>query len=190
MSGEGSSAHATKCHFRLNRDGALAEDEATLTAVACSTYRNAEAGFCSFGRGSLVELTDCASDRDEVGCLVNSCATMRATRVEVTGCTHGYEVGFAGQVVLTDCLAKSCSSVGVRVDGPHAKVHVAGCTDCEGLPKRPTRFAGYHAFDKAQMKVSSSISEGDKQGCVAEDEAQLTMEEVTVEGTLQSGQLP
>ena len=38
--------------------------------------------------------------------------------------------------------------------------------------------------------MSSSTSEGDKHGCNAGDGAQLTVEEVTVDGTLQSGPLP
>ena len=49
--------------------------------------------------------------------------------------------------------------------------------------------AGYFVGDRAQMKVISSVSEGDKQGCSAEGRGRLTMEGVTVDGTLQSGQL-
>ena len=50
--------------------------------------------------------------------------------------------------------------------------------------------AGYPATGYAVMRVSSSASEGGKQGCSAEGGEQLTMEEVTVDGTVKSAQLP
>ena len=38
------------------------------------------------------------------------------------------------------------------------------------------------------MKGSDSVSEGDQQGCRAAGGGQLTMEDVALDGTLQSGQ--
>ena len=82
------------------------------------------------------------------------------------GCTF-HENGESGVVAFDRAV--------VTVKGCHNSQHsVAACS----------------ATDTAQMKVTSSDSAGDKHGCSADSGAQLTMKEVMVNGTLQSGQLP
>ena len=102
-------------------------------------------------------------------------------------------------MVLKDCSAESCGDAGVHAPGQESKVHVEGCTfkqngelgvvarqqaevTVKGCHGSQHSTAGYYAAGYAQMRVSSSVSEGDKQGCSAEGGAQLTMEEVTVNG--------
>ena len=117
--------------------------------------------------------------------------------------------------MLTDCSAESCGDAGVYTFGYtsgsinlESKVCVEGCTfkqnvtggvvaegqqavvTVKGCHSSQHDCAGYHATGKARMTVSSSVSEGDAQGCSADQGGQLTMEEVTVDGTIQSGHLP
>ena len=110
-------------------------------------------------------------------------------------------------MVLTECSAESCPRAGISTTCQETKIHVERCTikqngqrgveaeqravvTVKGCHSSQHGTAGYHAVDEAEMKVSSSVSEGDKQGCSADEGGQLTMEEVTVDGTHQSGQLP
>ena len=66
-----------------------------------------------------------------------------------------------------------------------AEVTMEGCHSSQH-----STAAGYRATRRAEMKVSGSVSDGDQQGCSVDDGGQLTMEDATVNGTLQSGQLP
>ena len=207
--GTGTNVHATKFHFRQNRKGAVVSGGATLTAVACKSSQNSIAGFAAIGKAgaptpvSVLELIDCTSDSNGVGC--SAChGEVRATRVEVTNSSGtGYDVGPWGNMVLTDCSAEYCQGHGVY-SSVAAKVNAEGCTfqqngaygvlavataevTVKGCHSFQHTTAGFCSVGGAQMKVSSSVSEGDKQGCSVDDTGQLTMEDVTVDGTLQSG---
>ena len=110
-------------------------------------------------------------------------------------------------MVLQDCSAKFCGITGAGGSRQGSKVHVEGCTfhangkcavvaydravvTVKGCHSSQHSAEVYYASQESQMKVSSSVSEGDERGCIADRGAQLTMEEVTVNGTLHSGQLP
>ena len=50
--------------------------------------------------------------------------------------------------------------------------------------------SGYYAELEAQMTVSGSISDGNKDGCGVHSGGLLTMEAVSVDGVVRSGTLP
>ena len=207
--------HATKCRFRKNDNGAVAQHGATLTAVSCTSFENRFSGFESV-RQSRVFLTDCSSHIDGFGCVVSLKGVLSATRVAVTNAhggdqgpcvALGFDAWAGGHMLLTDCSVESCYGGGVHAFGDGAKVVVEGCRlkqngasgvmaeqhalvvvkDCHSSQHST---AGYQATGWGWMYVSSSVSEGDKEACSADEGGQLTMEEVNVDGTLQSGQLP
>ena len=224
------------------------DERATLTAVSCTSSNSMEAGFHG-EKCSQLELTDCVSDEDGVGCSVAIGARLGATRVAVTRSTGcGYVVSHNAYAVLQGCSAKACGEHGLHCEEFDAVVHASGCTfesnglcgvlaehmvdvtvekctfqsngECgvkaegaapehalehafqhvrtrdtaegtvKGCHSSQHSIAGYLAVGDASMKVSGSISEGDKAGCCASEGGQLTMGNVTVDGVLQTGQLP
>ena len=123
----------------------------------------------------------------------------------VTNSGHGYIAG-SGDMALTDCSAQSCGIAGVRAYGEGCKVHVEGCTFkqnsewgvlaelhaeviVKGCHSSQHVNAGYVAVANAQVNLSC-VSEGDRKGCSTGGGGRLTLEDVTVNGTLQSGQMP
>lgn len=101
----GSSAHATKSNFFQNSNGDKAGYGGTLTAVACTSSGNADTGFHAEGQGSVVNLTDCTSDKDGQGCCAELHAKLCATRVEVTSSVASGFTSAGGEMVLQDCSA-------------------------------------------------------------------------------------
>ena len=163
------------------------------------------AGFRASDLNSILELTDCVSDEDGHGCLVDGRAMLRATRMAVTRSKRsGFVVRERAHAVLNRCSSKACGSHGVCCGDKESKVHAEGCTfqsngrcgvSAEGDAEvtvegchssQHSIAAGFFAVDRARMKVRCSVSEGDQHGCGVLTGGQLTMEDVTVNGTLQS----
>ena len=210
--GESSSAHASTCHLLHNGTGASARCNpitlgAILTLISCTSSGNKFSGYEAQG-ASVLEVTDCVSDQDTRGCHVCDGAMLRATRVAVTRSTReGYCVYLRGHAVLNECSAKACGTDGVFTCHAASKVHAEGCTfqsngrcgvmaqhEAEATVKgrhssQHSSAAGYRALSRAQMKVSGSVSEGDQEGCSADLKGQLTMKDVIVNGSTESGQL-
>ena len=104
-----------------------------------------------------------------------------ASRHEYDG-GHYAPKGCKGHV--EGCTFNQNDAYGVAAFGKNTVVSVKGCHS------RQHSTAGNHATCNVHMMVSSSASEGHKHSCTAVNGAQLTMQEVTVDGTLQSGPLP
>lgn len=109
-------------------------------------------------------------------------------------------------MVLDGCSAEQCGRNGVSATDEGSKADVVSCilkengehaavaakmaeVTVKGCNRRQHGSAGYFCTPGGQMTVSSSTSDGDKQGCVAERAGFLTMEGVIVDGIVQSGKL-
>lgn len=215
VKGAGSNAHAGTCHLLRNtQHGAGALEGATLAVSSCTSSGNPLFAYYAGDAGSVLELTDCVSDDDGACCQADRYAKLSATRVAATRCRlDGFALFCAAPSVLKECSAKACGGDGVVCST--SNVHVEGCTlknnsGCGVMAENYAKVtvkgchssghssaAGYCASEGTKMLVSGSVSEQDKVGCSidmdaddTDEELELTMQDVTVNGTLQSGQLP
>lgn len=131
-----------------------------------------------------------------------------ASKVVVSGSKRtGFQVTKGGSAMLRECSAATCGFYEVGVSGEGSSMELDGCTlqqngqhgavstseavvevrDCSSPGNGEE---GYCTVGQAQMTVSNSSSDGDHGGCGVDEAGQLIMHEVTVDGVLQSGQLP
>ena len=93
-------------------------------------------------------------------------------------------MNFHSTSYVQDCTVAENHKCGIHAQGV-ASVIVRGCRN------RDNGRAGFRVADDAQMAVAHSFSDGDAAGCVADDSLGsgmvLTMEEVKVDGVVQSG---
>lgn len=107
---------------------------------------------------------------------------------------------------MKECVPASCAEYGVLAVREGTKVDAEGCTLQENVESgicarnkavvdvrdcRSSRHthAGYLSDTRAVMTASSSCIQGDNEGCVVNRGGELTMDQVSVDGTLQSGKL-
>ena len=172
-----------------NHYGYDLSDESVMELLNCSSDGALCTG-CSVKGGHLLAtnlvVTNSRLDGLEI---YSGNAEMKAC--SVTGCGEngmtfaGICVGKVTEASVQDCLVKQNRGGGIRAV-QKATVTVRGCrsTDNGG--------AGFRVEDGAQMTVVDSSSDRDAAGCVADSDrcnTVLTMEQVTVDGVVQSGTL-
>lgn len=188
-SGAGSQVHATHCHiFDNGGSGLSAYRHGSINAVSCTSRRNgleyecSNAGYEASKQG-VVQLSECTSDGDYNGCLVDG-GNLVAHKVNVTRSeTDGFVVG-GGHAELIECSSKGCRGSGMFVHGDQSQLDVEGF--CSSGNEE-----GYMACDGAQLTVSRSSSVGDGGGGYGVRKGgKLTMVEVTVDGVCKSCEVP
>lgn len=157
----------------------------------------------------MLQLTDCSSENDLMGCLAIDYGNLTARNMHVSRSQgSGFHVGSAGDAVLIECTARKCSLHGVCAQDEASRLHCERCNiqqnahcgivaDLEavavvkGCRSDRNGAGGYAAFDRARMTVCGGSSDGDAQGgCGVWDGGELTMEGLNVDGVVSNGTLP
>lgn len=87
------------------------------------------------------------------------------------------------------CTLEQNEGFGILAKGGKAVVVVRGCCS-RGNTREGYKAEGYDAECGAHMKVTNSSTDGDRDGCGAINGGLMTMQEVSVDGTVKSGTLP
>lgn len=210
--GSCSHVHATRCHFVHNTGpGALVLGGATLTGDMCRSEGNARAGYAVSESGSEMQLIDCTSDSDDVGCSASYQGTLIARKVNVSG---SWEQGYwcqGGTMDLKVCSATACIENGVLcgcvvVDGCMSVLHAVGCTmqvnghagfvseqgaemSLKGCCSRKNTGVGLLVKESGSMEVSMSCIDDNERGFHVTDTGVLNAEEVKVARSMFDGVL-
>lgn len=210
VSGLGSWADATNCHFLKNHDGATVKEGGKLKANACTSSGHVAKGyFCDCG--GVLDLANCTSCGDSYGVAVIG-GMLTSHKVVVTGVLahgrveDGFYVSSRGHAVLRECSATKCRRNGIHVRSMGSSLHAEACIlqqngECgalasvdavavmSGCHSSGNQKAGYGARYDACMTVINSTSLDDEKDCVVRDFGELTMEGLTVHGILKSGRV-
>lgn len=103
--------------------------------------------------GSVVELIDCTSSRDQCGCHVSAGATLTAHEVSVNDSQYcGFECNQA-RMILNRCTAFKCGTCGLLVQGDGAHVEAESFRVHENLVFYLCRRSVYRADEKLQQQA-------------------------------------
>jgi hypothetical protein len=216
VSGPGSHADARHCHFvRNHHSGVYAVDHASVKLVGCKSVGNGmaskhpHAGGFSVTDGGVMELADCRSEGDSVGCMASQHGHLFAESVDVTGSKHcGFLVQEGGQAMLRECTSGECGESGMRVIHEGSQLDAEACTmrknweygvcargdvrvRMNGCHSLRNRREGFRSCGNAQMTVTGSSSEEDGgSGAGITDGGYLDIEEVPVNDVFKAVALP
>lgn len=113
------------------QSGAFVRSSGALVAYACMSAGNHVAGFVVH-TNSLMELTDCTSERDGKGCLVEEGGSLTAVNVAVARCEdEAFAIGEEGEAELIDCSGTNCGEEGVQLAHKGTLVKMETCTFSE-----------------------------------------------------------
>ena len=169
--------------------------------------------------GGVLEVTDCSSDGDRVGCAATEGAMLVGDNVHVwRSAKDGFCVSHGGQALLTECASSGCVANGMHAGCHGSQLTAEGCVarDCRGrgymvkveavaslsgCSSSGNAGAGYFAATDGTMIVSCSSSDGDgvaergvgdstQRGAVAVQGGVLHMEGLTVDGSYKCYELP
>ena len=208
--GVGSRLEAYSCTFsRSQQSGVRVCKGASALCLNCKSLDNAAVGYNVNGEGSMLEVSNSSSERDETGCKVWAGGKVTADHVQVRSAKfEGFGVQSGSSMVLTKCSVER-SGTGAFVAGsrqknkqPVVNSHL-NAKNCEYLDCGTGMCAlgavlvasacstvgstggGYRAEGVgALVTLTACTSSGDKFGCVAKRNARLTAHRLCVEGSV------
>lgn len=155
----GSCVHAAGCHFlgSIQQCGVAVVHGGNLTADICTSSGNRVAGYSALGEGSVLVLTNCSSNGDGCGCLVQMAAKLTVIHVVLTASElNGCQVASGASAVLRDCTAANCGTHAVLAQDTGSQVEMECCT------LQHNQKCGVHAdkYATVQLRDCSSGSNG------------------------------
>lgn len=160
--------------------------------------------FCAEEQGSM-ELDECASEADMMGCFSRSYGLIRSRNLTITAAErYAFVVRRGGTASLVESTIQRSKNAALYVDGAgsevdiirckflrNAKVGALVCNDgvlnADTCESQGNKSAGYMVQGPARLELTDSTSMGDCRGCCASSGGKLKARDVIIRSSTKEG---